>query len=203
MNEYPSILGPNKAPSLPCLAFYKYDGSNLRWEWSRKRGWNKFGTRKHLFDETDAVFGPAIPIFMDKYADAIEKVIKDSKQYRNAEYITAFTEFFGPNSFAGQHNPSDKKELVLFDLQVHKRGILDPRTFIKTFGHLDTAKVVYEGNLNASFIDDVKNSKYDLNEGVVCKGGTGHGLWMRKIKTLVYLQKLKGKYGDHWEQHWE
>lgn len=165
MYQYPSILGPNKAPHLPCIAFFKYDGSNLRWEWSKKRGWHKFGTRHCLFNETHEVFGGAIDLFQKTYADGLEKTIRDSKEYRNAESATAFTIFFGENSFAGNHEVTDSKKLILFDVQIHKKGLLGPREFLKTFGHLEVAKVVYEGNLNPSFIDDVKNSRYDLNEG--------------------------------------
>lgn len=207
MYIYPSILGPNKAPHLPCVAFEKVDGSNLRWEWQRKRGWEKQGSRHRLFDETDEVLGPAIAIFMSKYAEAIEKVIRDSKAYRNAERVTAFTEFYGQNSFAGQHDQSDPKDLVLFDLHVFKKGILGPTEFLDLVGHLDVARVVYSGPLNATFIQDAKDGKFanrhSANEGVVCKGGSGHGLWMRKVKTASYIERLKGRFGDEWEKFGE
>ena len=66
MKQYPEISGSNKAPiGAQCLAFVKYDGSNLRWEWSPKKGWYKFGTRTRLFDHTDEIFGEAIPLFQD------------------------------------------------------------------------------------------------------------------------------------------
>lgn len=39
MLQYPSILGVKKMPlGHKCYAFYKYDGSNLRFEWSPKKG---------------------------------------------------------------------------------------------------------------------------------------------------------------------
>jgi hypothetical protein len=54
MEQYPSIEGSSKAPlGKPCIAFYKYDGSNLRWEWNPKKGWFKFGTRHELFDQSN------------------------------------------------------------------------------------------------------------------------------------------------------
>jgi hypothetical protein len=68
---------------------------------------------------------------------------------------------------------------------------------------LKTAQVVYEGDLSDSFIDKVRNGGYNLNEGVICKGGSGHKLWMRKIKTLAYLQRLKNVLGDKWEDFGE
>ena len=49
MEQYPHIEGSTKAPiGEPCIAFYKYDGSNLRFEWSPKKGWHKFGTEKNF-----------------------------------------------------------------------------------------------------------------------------------------------------------
>src|SRR5271154_7039190 len=65
MLSYPSIEGSSKAPlGKPCIAFYKYDGSNLRFEWQRKgRQWMKYGTRTQLFNATTPTFGPAISVF--------------------------------------------------------------------------------------------------------------------------------------------
>jgi hypothetical protein len=202
MYQYPSIDSSSKAPQLPCFAFFKYDGSGLRFEWGRKRGWSKFGTRHRLFDHTDSDFGCAIEIFRSKYAGALEKVILDSKNYRNAEKVTAFCEFLGPNSFAGQHVSTDIKDIILFDIHVHKKGILGPKEFLDNFGHLSIAKLVYEGNLNQTFIDNVRNGKHDVNEGVVCKWGSGHKLGMCKIKTLAYLEKLKNRF-ENWKEFWE
>jgi hypothetical protein len=207
MYQYPSIDGPNKAPHEPCVAFEKIDGSNLRWEWHRKRGWCKQGSRHRLFDSTDEHLGPAIPIFMSKYAEAVEKAVRDSKAYRNAELVTAFAEFFGQDSFAGQHKPDDPKDLVLFDLHVLKKGILGPSEFLSLLGHIDVARVVYQGPLNATLVQDVRDGKFPnrhrSNEGVVCKGGSGHGLWMRKIKTTAYMDRLKNSFGGEWEKFGE
>ena len=114
MEQYPSIEGSSKAPlGKPCIAFYKYDGSNLRWEWNPKKGWFKFGTRTQLFNETDAVFGEAIPLFM-KIGDEIVRRVKSVE--RQCQRITAYTEFFGATSFAGTHTPGEPKELRLFDV---------------------------------------------------------------------------------------
>lgn len=161
-----------------------------------------------LFDKTDLYYGPSIEIFMAKYAEPLEKAILDSKDYRDAKYVTAFTEFYGPSSFAGQHKEGEKKDLMLFDLQVCKKGFLGPRDFLKFLGHLEIAKVVYEGVLNQSFIEAVRASKPDdgqmgLDEGVVCKGGSGHELWMRKVKTTRYYEKLKAVHAEGWEKFWE
>lgn len=203
MKEYWSIPHSAKAPREYCYAFYKYDGSNLRFEWHKKRGWNKFGTRHQLFDETHEIFSPAIEIFMNKYSDQIEKKLLDN--YRGIESAICYCEFLGEHSFAGSHDPNDIKDLILFDVNIHKKGIIEPKQFIKIFGSLHIAELVYEGNLNEPFIQAVRTNSLDikLDEGVVCKGGSGHKLWMCKIKTQDYLNKLKQSKGNDWEKFWE
>ncbi len=207
MKQYPSIPAPyhkSKSPlGKPCIAFYKYDGSNLRWEWTKKNGWNKFGVRSRLFDETDEDFGEAIPLFFNSYAEPIERVIVN-KYGRTCQKAIIFTEFFGKQSFAGLHRPGDPKELILIDVNIHRKGIISPREFIKVFRNLSfSAKVVYEGNFNKSFIESVRENKdEDYFEGVVAKGGEGHKLWMTKVKTNNYKELLKNKF-ENWKDFWE
>ena len=46
--------------------------------------------------------------------------------------------------------------------------------------------------------------KYNVGEGVVCKGGSGGpDLWMAKIKTYAYMERLKQAFADRWEDYWE
>ena len=100
MKTYPQIEGSNKAPiGQNCIAFIKYDGSNLRWEWSPKKGWYKFGTRTRLFDHSDEMFSSAIPLFQDVLGPEIEYRIKEIE--RGVQSAIVYTEFFGPNSFTG------------------------------------------------------------------------------------------------------
>jgi hypothetical protein len=115
-----------------------------------------------------------------------------------------FTEFLGPNSFAGLHKEDDPKELRLFDVLVEPVGIIGPRQFVADFGHLHTARVVYEGKLTGKFAEEVPVGMHGVAEGVVCKGGSGgRDLWMAKIKTYAYLEKLKRAFGDKWEDYGE
>lgn len=198
MEQYPSIEGSSKAPlGKPCIAFYKYDGSNLRWEWNPKKGWFKFGTRTQLFDAKTELFNEAIPIFM-KMGDEIVRRVKSVE--RQPQRITAFTEFFGASSFTGVHVAGEPKELRLFDVYLFKRGLMKPRQFVKTFGDLPySAEVVYDGNLNKQFIEDVRDSKYQVWEGVVAKGDD----FMVKIKTKAYFAKLSEVYGRNLGPYWE
>lgn len=199
MLQYPSIDGAAKAPlGKPCIAFYKYDGSNLRWEWSSKKGWNKFGTRRQMFDHSTPLYNQAIPLFMDGLADEI--VYKVKQVTKNPERITAFTEFFGPSSFAGSHDENEQKELKLFDLFLFKKGFIPAKQFSKMFeGKPYAPEIIYEGNLNKQFIMDIRDSKYPVDEGVICKGED----FMVKIKTNAYFDKLRNKYDEDWLKYGE
>lgn len=214
MKTYPSIIGPNKAPHNPCYVFVKYDGQNIRCEWSRKRGWYKFGTRNRLLDEKDIVWGRSVELFKNKYGDDLERVFKTEKSFRSVDNVIVFSEFFGSKTLAGMHQPDETEwNVVLFDVNVHKKGILGPKEFLDIFGHLDVAELVFEGNMGPELIKNVREeliplaSQYEVRnevpEGVICKGGTGHNLWMCKIKTNRYLQEIKSRYESDWIKHWE
>lgn len=201
MKFYPSIPYHDRHTlDAPCHAFYKYDGSNLRFEWSKKSGWYKFGTRNRLFDHTDPDFGSAVDLFLNGLADGIQKVFRD--EYKQSDRAIVFAEFFGPSSFAGQHVKEEPKDLVLFDVNLHKKGILGPAEFVKEFGHLRSAEVVYQGPFSEEFISEVWEGKRQLVEGVIAKGGNGHSLWMRKVKTAAYKEKLKAFFKQEWEKYW-
>ena len=116
--------------------------------------------------------------------------------------MTVFTEFLGPNSFAGKHQTNDPKELVLFDVQT-RNGLLPPDRFVAEFESMNSARVVYQGKLTGKFAEDVREGKYHVNEGVVCKGRVGDQVWMAKIKTYEYLARLKQAFGSDWESFWE
>ena len=196
MKAYPEIPGPSKAPKLPCLGFYKFDGSCTRYEWSRKRSWHKYGTRRRLFDASDPEFGPAIQIFQETYADDIARVLTDNKHYRGVEVVTVYCEYFGPSSFSCYQNWKEPHELVLFDVELYKKGFVAPRDFVTDFGHLKIPSVVYEGNCNDHFVQDVKDGRYPVAEGVVAKGvlesrKPPHNLWRAKVKTQWWIDELK------------
>lgn len=202
MKHYPSIPGLKNAPfGEHCIAFYKHDGSNIRVEWSPKRGWYKFGTRRIMLDEDCPYFGPAITLFHETQAEGIEKVLRD--KYPHAEAAIAFLEWFGPSSFGCYHNYNNEPfRMSLIDVNIHKRGFVMPRQFIKDFGHLDTAHVVYEGPFTTELIQDVKANNLDLKEGIVAKGVSGnsvHDLWMVKVKTNWWMDELRRR-AQEWNE---
>ena len=201
MERYPEIPGAKKAPiGVPTIAFHKYDGSNLRWEWSPKKGWHKFGTRTELFDWRHPMWGQAIPLFEKIKDEIVERVKATEWKNKGIQRITAFTEFFGPSSFAGVHVEDEPKELKLFDVYLFKRGMMPPKQFVETFGDLPyAAQAVYKGNLNHQFIEDVHMGLYPVNEGVVAKGDD----YRVKIKTYAYLKKLNEVFGAKFKDYWE
>ena len=196
MLQYPSILGAKHSPlGEQCTAFYKYDGSNLRWEWSPKKGWNKFGTRTQLFDSNTPLFSQAVPIFMDQLADEI--VYRTKQLVKKPERITAFTEFLGPSSFAGSHVDDEDKELKLFDIFLFKKGFVPPAQFVEVYGTLPSAaSVVYQGPLTKEFIAAVREGRYPVFEGVIAKGLD----FSVKIKTNAYFYKLKETFAERWTE---
>lgn len=209
MIEYPSIIHYNKAPRKECIAFDKLDGSNIRIKWTHKKGFCLFGSRTQLIDQNHPFLGDAISYFKEHLEEKLWNIIDNN--FKNEQQLIFFGEAFGTKSFAGWHEENDPKKLVLFDILVGKknRKFVLPREFIQVCsGIVEIPRVVYQGNLNDSFINKVKTGEYDLDEGVVCKGmertGAYRGhVWMCKIKTNTYLEKLKKKFGNsEFKKYW-
>ncbi len=90
---------------------------------------------------------------------------------------------------------------------------MNPKEFLDLFGHLKVAELICQCNLGEELIQQVRKetidleSKYDIKtpvpEGVVCKGGDKHNLWMAKIKTERYREELKKRFELDWEKYWE
>lgn len=195
MKSYPKIEYHNKGPfGEECIAFDKIDGSNLRFEWSHKRGWYKFGSRNVMIDRNNEQFGIGIEIFLNKYGEELDQIFRT--KYSKIPNFVVFGEFYGTNSFAGQHLDSDIKDVILFDVNQYQRGFIDPNEFIKNFGHLHIPKIIYKGDYNNQLISDIKSNKYNLSEGVIVKGTQGKETWMVKIKTQEWLRKVKEKFGE-------
>mgnify|MGYP003405264721 FL=1 len=195
MKNYPKIEYYNKVQfGEHCIAFDKLDGSNLRFEWGHKRGWYKFGSRNVMIDKNNEQFGIGIEIFLNKYGDELDQIFRT--KYRKVPNFVVFGEFYGENSFAGQHLDSDVKDVVLFDVNQYQRGFIDPKEFVKNFGHLHIPNIIYEGKYNNQIISDVQSNKFNLSEGVIVKGMKGKETWMVKIKTNDWLNKIKEKFGE-------
>ena len=208
---YPKIPGSGAAPLDRCVAFNKYDGTNLHWVWEPELGWYAFGTRRDRFDlDVDGIadfnsahpgLEAAAPLFLDSLAEPLTRVLQTHQYYNSAEII-AFTEYLGANSFAGKHKASDSKQLVLLDVKI-AAGFLAPELFVEHFAQLPIARVVYRGKLTGKFTTDVREGRFEVGEGVVCKGGSTGSVWMAKIKTNAYMKRLKESFANDWGNYWE
>lgn len=200
MKQYNSIDYYGEHWGLPIIAFDKLDGSNLRFEWNKKRGFYKFGSRNVMIDENSEQFGVGIKIFKEKYEENLNRVFT-SKKYKDILSFVCFGEFVGKKSAFGQHDfNNDEFDVVLFDIDRYKKGLIHPKDFVDDFGEFGIPKIIYQGNLNKEFVNRVENNEFNLSEGVICKGkiSTKKGqeqLYYCKIKTNDWLARLR-KFGD-------
>jgi hypothetical protein len=203
LKTYPSIPRCPQPLDISAYVFTKYDGSNLRFEWSRKTGWYKFGTRHRMIDKTDRAFGSVIKLFKTTIGPDLESTLRSN--WPGARSFLVFCEYFGQSSFAGQHVSDEPKELRLIDVNPFQQGIIGPEEFIQVFGDKPyAAKFLGEHLLDANYIDSIRNAESieDTHyEGVIAKWGERHNLQMTKIKTLRWLNDVKLRFGDSWEKY--
>lgn len=213
---YPKIPDGTNCPLKKCIAFEKIDGTNLHWICNKELGWYAFGTRRDQFDfdqQGIKEFNLAHP-GLEEAPEIFNRVYKDVINYKNIDHeVTLFTEFWGDNSFAGSHQKDDPKRLTLFDAAVNGRIIL-PKEFGDSFfqychpdpiidDEYDLPAIVYSGKYTGQFVEDVRNGKYNVNEGVVCKGVVDGQMYMTKIKTNAYMKRLQEAFKDNWKDYWE
>jgi hypothetical protein len=189
MKEYPTISHKIQ-PGLPVYAFNKLDGSNIRAEWTPKKGFYKFGSRNRLIGSDQPFLPEAIDLIKSVFEADLGDIFRDERY----ESVVAFFEFWGKSSFAG-HHISEPHEVSLIDVSPFKKGIIPPADYLGLYGHLKIAPLLYHGNANQPFVDSVRNSTLPgmTEEGVVCKAKHPRKgpVIMFKIKSLIWLQKLK------------
>jgi len=200
MKPYPEIpAGVRKG--VPVIVFDKLDGSNIRVEFSRKHGFYKFGRRNGLLDDSNPILRNEAPgLILDLYGDDLARVFHKKRWDR----IISFFEFYGPNSFAGNHE-AELHTVTLIDVNPHKRGILEPRDFLKLFDNLPAGipRVLHEGNFTEGLKKEIQEGRLEgmTFEGVVAKGkniSPGRPL-MFKWKNFAWMRKLKAYCGDNME----
>jgi hypothetical protein len=181
--------------------FDKLDGSNIRAEWSPKRGFYKFGSRKQILDPKDKHLGKAVSLIQDTYAEALADVFIQQKWTKN---IVCFFEYYGPKSFAGQHAEGDDHRVTLIDVSPYKQGLIPPQKFIKLFGDLGVPDILFRGFLTQTLVEAIKGSSLPgiSLEGVICKAPNPNGKKtsqpvMFKIKTGAWLERLKEHCGGN------
>lgn len=108
---------------------------------------------------------------------------------------------FWEHSFAGSH-ADEKKQEIIFDIMID-REFIQPLEFIDNFKSLDIPKIIYKGKFSGQLVEDIRNGKYPLNEGAVIKGVHKDQVYMCKVKTNAYMERLKKEFGNKWEEYWE
>ena len=126
-----------------------------------------------------------------KYEDDLSKTFRDARFDR----AIVFFEFFGPQSFAGRHT-EEEHDVVLFDVNPYKKGILPPADFLKLVGHLHVPPILYRGNVTQEFEESVLASTLEgmSFEGVVCKTKNPKRTPMPvmfKIKSRAWRERLR------------
>jgi len=193
MKCYPSI--DTQVVNIDIYAFDKIDGSSIRAEWSKKRGFYKFGTRHRMLGSDDPMLGSAIELVINKYDNDISNIMKVER----IESAVCFFEFSGEHSAFGLHDNNELHDVVLFDVDVFKKGLLPPKEFLNLFGKLDIAKLLYLGKPNTDFLNQVNEGSLPgmTFEGVVCKAKHPKkpGVLMFKVKSQAWRQALRKKCG--------
>lgn len=192
MKQYRSI--PKEIDrNVPIIAFDKIDGSNIRVEWDKKEGFNRFGSRKKLLNGSqDNLLNEAIALIHKHYGEKLTAIFQEQKY----QQTTCYFEFYGANSAFGQHQEDEEHFVTLIDIEVYKKGFLLPSHFVRLFESVGIPKILYEGTVHQQFIESVKNKTLEgiSLEGVVCKSDTLDKWRMPiyfKIKTTGWLEKLK------------
>jgi len=191
MKQYPSIEQKIHFGE-PVYVFGKEDGSNMRVEWDRKKGFHKWGRRNGLLDDSNPILKRFPEVFLEKYGTGLDEALRKAR----FEQVVCFAEFHGPNSFAGTHKEEEQQTATLFDVDVYKKGLMPPKEFLEHFGHLPVQSLLYEGNFTQEIYNQVRAGTLPGMplEGVVCKGVKDRKSaqpLMFKVKSLAWLQRLR------------
>lgn len=197
----------------------KLDGQNFVARYNGKtKEFIAFGSKRMMVDETHPQFGDAVKIFKQQYEDVLKNCIKEHSKkkqiFNSVNEIHFYFEYWGGNSFCGFHQEGDEMNLTLIDCWLKQKGYLIPKDFYETFGKYDAIKlpeIIYKGKLDNDFIQSIINNDWTkddclyptVKEGVVCKRSTslsGQRLPMVKVKTNWWMNKLKEKYPNEWEE---
>jgi len=203
MKSYPSIPKKNTSEASKFWCFDKLDGSNIRVEWTKKKGFVKFGTRTRLLGSDQGILYKA-----EGLAKKEEEKFAETFKSMKVDKATIFFEFYGSNSFAGNHIESDEHKISLIDVDVASYGLLDPEFFVDIFGTnqaYDCAKLLYCGPIDALLIEQVKTGTLMgmTFEGIVAKASRAKRFQepiMLKIKNEAWIQKVKSSFD---ESQWE
>lgn len=191
MKSYPTIPYGTTTDNTTFYGFDKIDGSCIRAEWSKQKGFYKFGTRKHLITSEDGFLCEAPQLILDRYGDSMPKRFQEIK----CDRAVAFFEFVGPKSFAGMHF-EEKHEVVLIDVSRDRIGFPTGQDFYGCYQDLGIPSLLHVGPVDEEVIESIRSSNLQgmTFEGVVFRGHVDKKKPMPvyfKQKSRAWLDKLK------------
>ena len=202
-------------------AFNKLDGQNFCVKYNpKKMGFDSFGSRTRMVDETDDQFGATVSFFKDSQLPDLLRIAvcgNSGKRgiFKGVDEITFFFEWYGEHSFCGVHDPEDQMHLALIDVFMKKKGYIEPKPYYEIFCEnpcIETPELIYHGPLNNTFIKEIQENdwtqpdcKYPtVKEGVVCRRSSimkGQRMPKVKFKTKWWIEQLHTKYSeDKWKE---
>ena len=223
-DSIPSIFESGELKGEMVWGFNKLDGQNFVATFKTKNNcfW-PFGSRTRTVDENDLQFGDAVRWFRTyHYPEILTKIIKDHWKkgdvFQGVDEITFVFEWYGPNSFAGQHDFMDfangDVRLALIDVFLKKKGYMEPKTFYELFkdSGVEIPDLIYKGPLDSEIIEKIQKNDWtqpdaefpNVKEGVVFKRSTllkGQRRPSVKVKTKWWLDKLHSMYPpEKWKE---
>lgn len=193
MQQYPSI-DKQIIKDVDYYIFDKLDGSNIRVEFSLKKGFDKFGTRKKLMSDESGILNLSKDLIF-KYEEVTHNIFKKNKWQSG----TLFFEFYGKNSFAGFHEEQDDFKVSLIDAHIIRLGYLNPRDYVRTFDdHIEISPLLKTGKINKTLLDQIHNGALPgmTFEGVIGKTVIKNKHVRCKVKNKAWIDKLKNRYGE-------
>ena len=172
-----------------------------------------------MVDENDEQFGKAVKYFKNSNIPSvlIELVKKNKGKggiFAGVDEITFYFEWYGEHSFAGVHDPNDEMHLALIDVNIKKKGYIEPKPFYEIFcqdDRIETPELIFKGVLTKSFVDEIWNNDWtkedckwpQIKEGIVCRMSSlmkGQRMPKVKFKTKWWIDKVHEKYPeDMWK----
>lgn len=195
---YPKIPGLAQAGGPPrgkCWAYEKLDGSNLSWPWERGAGFGPCTTRRGIeVRRSQPELGRALSLFKgqrQRWDRLLARARPGGKPIMRARI---YCEFFGPLSFAGQHDRKDNNlRLVPVDVALDEGpgpALAGSSVFAELFG-VDGPRVLGVGPFSNALheVGDGEGVVYKIESLV--EGSFPILTWIAKQKTESWLARLR------------
>jgi hypothetical protein len=198
LKEYPSIPGSKgqQFREIPnARVFGKLDGSSMRSQWNRTKGWFKHGRRSGLLDDSNPVLLVAPKLFEERLAEPLARIAYAARW----QSLVVFYEFWGKESVAGLHADGDPKFLTIFDVAPND-AMLEPDLFRKLFeGKVETAPYLGTRNWTRGLVEQIRLGQLEglPFEGAVAKAAERRSdvIVRAKAKTQRWIDRVMEIHG--------